>query len=342
MTVLHCFTSASFAYLDRARVLVESIRIHHPDWRCHLLLCDENPDGLDWSPESDVFDSVVRASDLNIPDYRRWSFGHNVVEFCTAVKGFMLLRLLATGQNVVYLDPDIQLFSPLSEVEALLKRHSVVLTPHITTAETSIVGISDNEIGSLKHGCYNLGFVAVRACPNGLAFAHWWRDRLHRFCWDEVAQGIFVDQRWCDLVPCLFDQVSILRHSGYNVASWNLGSRPIEIDNDGEITAGSAPLRFFHFTKVNSVGEAMLRRYAYGRSEVFELLRHYRERLEIHRCSGVPEGWWAFSRYTDGEPIPQSNRVLWRLRGDLRDAFPEPFASGEGSFQTWCKVHNFA
>lgn len=340
MTSLHCFTSASFTYLDRARVLAESVRLHHPDWQFHLLLCDDDPEGLNWSPESDVFDSVLRTSALDIPEYRRWAFGHNIVEFCTAVKGFMLERLLASGQHVIYLDPDIQIYSPLVEVEKLLEQHSVVLTPHLTSPETTIHGITDNEIGSLRHGTYNLGFVAVRASDEGMAFARWWRERLHRFCWDDISNGLFVDQRWCDLAPSLFDKVAVLRHPGYNVASWNLGARPIDIGVDGEITAANLPLRFFHFTKVNSVGENMLRRYAHGRLEVFELLRHYRARLEAHRFADLPEGWWVFNHYSDGDPIPQSHRVLWRMRKDLRDAFANPFEAGPGSFKSWCAFND--
>lgn len=337
MSHVDCYTSASFSYLDRALVLAETVRVHQPDWRLHLLLCDEEPPGFSWEPAAKSFYRIVRSSELEIPDFRRWAFGHNVVEFCTAVKGFMLDRLLAAGADaVIYLDPDIALFSPLVDVERLLQKSSVVLTPHVTMAEATSDGIADNEIGSLKHGTYNLGFVAVRNGAEGCKFGGWWRDRLHHWCWDDIPGGLFVDQRWCDLVPALFGDVAVLRDSGYNVASWNLGNRPITIGADGVIRAGERPLRFFHFTKVNSVGEEMLRRYAYGRTEVFELLRYYRRRLAAHRVAGLPNGWWAFGQYADGTPIPQADRVAWRTRADLRRRFGDPFASGPGSFQSWC------
>lgn len=336
MTV-DCFTSASFAYLDRARVLAETVRAHHPSWRLHLLLCDEAPPGFDWDPAGDLFDRVVPASRLDIPEFRRWAFGHNVVEFCTAVKGFMLERLIAAGaEAVVYLDPDIALFAPLEDVGRLLRDHAVVLTPHVTAAEQTVAGIADNEIGSLKHGVYNLGFVAVRQCEQGRAFAAWWRDRLHRYCWDDIPGGLFVDQRWCDLAPALFDRVAILRDAGYNVASWNLGNRPISIAPDGQIRAGGATLRFFHFTKVSGVGEQMLRTYAFGRTEVMELLRCYRERLAAHQAPGLPDPWWAYQAYADGTAIAQAHRVTWRSRPDVRLAFADPFAAGPDSFQSWC------
>ncbi len=336
-----CYTSASFSYLDRARVLADTVRTYHPGWHVHLLLCDEVPPGFDWNPSRESFSSVVRSSELGIEAFRGWAFGHNIVEFCTAVKGFMLERLLDSEVDAaVYLDPDIALFAPLSDVERLLQHNAVVLTPHVTEMENTTEGIADNEIGSLKHGIYNLGFVAVRNSQAGRNFASWWRHRLHRYCWDDIPAGLFVDQRWCDLAPALFESVVILRDPGYNVASWNLGNRPITIGQDGTIRAGNSALRFFHFTKVSNVGEQMLRRYAYGHTEVFELLRYYRQELARHRAVGLPDGWWAFACYEDGTPIPAAARTLWRRRRDLHDHFSDPFASGPGSFQIWCKDHD--
>ncbi|EGX99431.1 hypothetical protein AZA_90078 [Nitrospirillum viridazoti Y2] len=337
MPGIHCFTSVSCSYLDRAGVMAETVRRHHPNWTLWLLLSDDPPPGFRLDLAASGFDHVVNSRDLEIGDYRSWAFSHDVVELCTAVKGPMMHKLLAEGADaVVYLDPDIAVFAPLIHVTAMLERHSVILTPHVTTPETTLGGIHDNEIGSLKHGVYNLGFVAVRSCGEGKRFAAWWRDRLIQFCRDDVANGLFTDQRWCDLVPALFRDVGVLHDPGYNVASWNLGSRPITIGPDGVIRAGGEPLRFFHFTKVNSVGESMLARYAYGDTEVFELLRWYRQRLKANAPQGIPDRWWAYGTYSDGTPIPRSHRLTWRDRLDVRTHFKNPLTPGIQGFQAWC------
>ncbi len=187
----------------------------------------------------------MRLDDLDIPSPAAWRFGHDVVEICTAVKGAMLLRLLEEGADkVVYLDPDTAVMADLRSVEALLERHSVVLTPHLLQPEDTLQGVLDNEIGALKHGIYNLGFIAVAGTAEGRRFARWWRARLLEFCIDDVAGGLFTDQRWCDHVPALFDGVHVLRDAGFNVASWNVAHRPVTIDEEGVIRAGSRPLRF--------------------------------------------------------------------------------------------------
>src|SRR4051794_38988739 len=105
MQDIHCFTSISFAYLDRARVLAETLRIFHPEWTLWLCLSDREPSGFEFDVEKEDFDYLVRIEDLGIPDLDRWIFAHNVAELCTAVKGPMLDHILNRGaEKVIYLD----------------------------------------------------------------------------------------------------------------------------------------------------------------------------------------------------------------------------------------------
>lgn len=222
MAEVHCFTSASFSYLDRVRVLGETLKRFHPDWTFWLCLVDEEPPGFSFDVAREPLDGVVRINDLDVPDLRRWVFNHDVIEMCTAVKGPMLCRLLDSGaRKVVYIDPDIALFSDLNDVISLLDKHDIILTPHQIDPDDDPKAILDNEIGSLKWGIFNLGFLAVANRGDGARFAHWWRDRLLDFCIDDLPNGLFTDQRWCDHVPGLFSNVHVLRDPGYNVASWN-------------------------------------------------------------------------------------------------------------------------
>jgi hypothetical protein len=333
MTVVHCFTSASFAYLDRARVLGETLRRFHPDWKLWLCLPDKEPNGFVFDPVQETFNNVVRLTDLGIPDLTRWTFDHGLVELCTAVKGQMLCKLLDDGaEKVVYLDPDIALFDDLTPIVSLLDQANIILTPHQVEPDEAVSAILDNEIGSLKYGIYNLGFLAVAGTNEGRRFAGWWRDRLLRFCFDDVVNGLFTDQRWCDHVPVFFDGVHVLRNSGYNVASWNLSRRPITIEEDGTIRAAGQRLRFFHFTKVTHVGEIMLERYAADRIEVFELMKWYRDRLVAHAVSGLPVSWWAYGQYADGTEIAHEHRLAYRDNVELRERYPDPFVAGPGIF----------
>lgn len=333
---VQCFTSFTFSYLDRARVLFETLRRHHPEWELTALVTDRPPPGLEWDPAAESFDRLVYADTLGIPDHASWLFRHDIVEACTAVKGPYLARECAGDADIlVYLDPDIAVFGRLDTLIEALDTHDILLTPHLLEPETTAEAILDNELSALRCGIYNLGFLAIRTRGEGVRFAHWWRDRLLDHCYDDVGRGLFVDQRWCDHVPAFFGKVGIVRDPGCNVASWNLSRRRIAIGHDGAITVNGAPLRFWHFTKLGPVGETMTRKYARDNFEVYEIWNWYRRRIRAADEPAIAADYWAYHRFADGAEIRKAHRDLYRARADLQQAFPEPFAAGPGSYRAW-------
>lgn len=338
---VHAFTSFSFSYLNRARVLSSSLRRQHPDWIIWAVLTDKEPDDFRFDLDKEDFDRVITAEELFGEETNRWLFGHDIVEACTAVKGRALQHILASpdAEKVVYFDPDIAVFNNLDPVVDLLDDYAIVLTPHQVDPEpmTDTRAIIDNEIASLDYGIFNLGFIAVSQHPEAHRFAKWWSDRLHDWCVDRRDIGVFVDQKWCNLIPCFFEDVKILRDPGYNVASWNLSHRRIHFDEDGCVKANGVPLRFYHFTKLGPVGETMTRRYAGSNAEVYELWWWYRQEVERATESGIPKGWWHYGRFDNGVEIEKHVRELFRDRNDLRAAFDDPFKTGQGSFLEWLR-----
>jgi hypothetical protein len=230
-------------------------------------------------------------------------------------------------------------FDSLAGLVAKLGEHAVVLTPHLLSPEQSERAILDNELSSLRHGAFNLGFLGVRNDDEGRAFAEWWSSRLIEHCYDDPDRGLFVDQKWVDLAPALFERVGILRDPGLNVASWNLSHRVVRIHQDGRITADDAPLRFMHFTKLGPVGMAMTERYAGDDTDVYELWAWYRNAVAARDDSGIPVDYWHYGSFEDGSPIPRAARRLFRDHRDIQERFSDPFASGRGSFQEWYAKH---
>ena len=225
MSGVHLFTSFTYSYLSRARVLAKSVRRRHPDWRLWAVMVDEPPPGFDDSLWENEFDEVLNASTLFPGIWLRWIFKHEIVEACTAVKGHALLHIMSEGaEKIIYLDPDIAVFHNLQNIVHQLDHASVILTPHQVEPNLTESEIVDNELTSMKYGIYNLGFIAVRNDLEGRKMAKWWASRLFCACYDDVRNGIFTDQKYCDLIPGLFSNVRIERDPGCNVASWNLAN----------------------------------------------------------------------------------------------------------------------
>jgi hypothetical protein len=339
---IHAYTSFSFSYLNRARVLAKTLRRHHPDWVIWAVITDQHPPGFEFDLSIEKFDRVITAEMLFGEDTNSWLFKHDIVEACTAVKGRALQHIMAdpTAAKVVYFDPDIAVFNQMTEVIDLLDNYSIVLTPHQLDPEpaTHHQAIRDNEITSLDYGVFNLGFIAVNQTHEAHRFAQWWADRLFDLCHDRLDIGIFVDQKWCNLVPCFFDGVKVLRDPGYNVASWNLSQRTMLYDEAGQAQINGRPLRFYHFTKLGSIGDTMTRRYAQNNTEIYELWWWYRQEVLSATDPLIPEGWWYYGTFDNGVKIIKSMRVLYRDRRDLQMAFKDPFETGLETYFNWLKL----
>jgi hypothetical protein len=331
------YSSFTFSYLNRARVLYQTLRRFHPDWELVALITDVPPKGFAFDPAREPFDRMVLAQDLGVPEFRSWLFKHDVVEICTAVKGPFLHQACGSGADVVmYLDPDTALLNPLDPLIEWLQEDEILLTPHLIDPNTERMSILDNDLSASRTGIFNLGFVAIRTRGEGARFAKWWNDRLLEFCYDDIPNGVFVDQRWCDHVPALFDKVKVVRDPGYNIASWNLSQRTVSVGQDGQVRVnGDHLLRFWHFTKLGPTGDTMTRKYAADNYPVYEIWNWYKRQVAAATEDAIPERYWAYDSYADGSKIEKEHRVLYRERGDLRAAFPDPFAAGRGSFRNW-------
>jgi hypothetical protein len=107
-----CYTSFTFSYLAKARVLANSLKKFHPDWDMYALITDEVPEEMDFDVNKEDFDYILWSKDLEIDDFDEWIATHNIVEACTAVKGPALYHLAQKQYDVVmYLDPDVAVFS---------------------------------------------------------------------------------------------------------------------------------------------------------------------------------------------------------------------------------------
>ena len=297
MTVV--YTSITFSYLNRARVLLDSLKKFHPDWKTVLIVSDIPPADFEFDPSLDDYTEIIYIPEIFDHNIDTWIARHNIVELCTAVKGQALIHIMDKypEHKYIYLDPDIALFSSLSPLEDLLDKYDILLTPHQLDPNDEDYAIRDNEISSLIHGTYNLGFFAISHRTEGRRFAEWWARMLYDYCIDDKANGIFVDQKWCNLVPAFFDNVHVIRDPGYNAASWNLSKRTISIDQEGNIMVNKDyPLRFFHFTKLGKVGLTMLERYAKDNVEVYEVWNWYERQVEEMTDPNIPKGYWHYKK----------------------------------------------
>lgn len=334
------FTIIARNYLAYARVLAASLARHNPAVRLQVVLLDDPDRSVRAEPSFDL----IRPDDLPFDppsEFHTMAAIYDVTELATAVKPWGFAHLFDRGASVVlYLDPDIEVFDSLGPLEPWTLAHGMLLTPHIT-APLPADGKRPDERDLLLAGIYNLGFLALSA-ETARTFLPWWQERLRRDCLDDPSRGLFVDQRWADFAPALFEAM-ILKDPGYNVAYWNLPHRVLTRDGDRMLVNGH-PLRFFHYSGFSPSAPHLLSKHQHASLRIRlsdwpllgELCEHYAAALEeagFAAWSALPYG---FARTSAGLPLDARARRALR-RTYLEDeaagrapSFPNPF-SPEGA-----------
>jgi len=343
---MHACTIIARNYLPYARVLVESFNEHHPNSRFTALILD-GVDDLDEPFEVlSLYEIGIEADEVH-----RMAMIYDITELATAVKPWLLRTLLDKGADAaVYFDPDIAIYQPLDDVGVLAQRHSIVLTPH-TTEPLPDDGCLPDYSMIMHSGIYNLGFIAVseRAIP----FLDWWSDRLSRHCLIASDQALFVDQRWVDLVPSLFEHF-ILLDPGCNVAYWNLHARQLRRSSELYEVNGE-PLRFFHFSGYkpdkphvlsyhDSTRPGVRPRILLSRNpDLAQLCSEYGRRVLAYGFGSGKKAVYEFDRLPGGIAIDVRMRRLFReelleAERDGRLLPPDPFdPAATASFLDWLR-----
>jgi hypothetical protein len=316
--------------LAQARVLMNSVRRADPHVARIVLLIDDPEDYFDASKEDFA---VVFSHQLGIANPEWFHFKYSILELSTAVKPFFLNWLFRSYgfDKVIYLDPDIRVYASLAGIEAALETFNIVLTPHLTDPLED--DRQPTELQILRAGAYNLGFIALRADSEVERFLRWWQSHLYDHCTVDLLRGLFVDQRWIDLVPGMFSGVYILREPGYNAAYWNAAHRKI-VQIKEHLVVGDQPLYFFHFSGYNPNSAERFSKHQdrlqlTDRQDLKRLCERYRHELFEHGYADCSRWPYTHARFRNGCLIPDVGRQLLDEAPELLEEIADPF-SGAG------------
>lgn len=327
-------------FLHRARALMRDVSRFLPEAR-RLVCCADSPAGIVDS-RLEPFE-LVNAAELALPRYRHLAFALNATGLCCALKPHIALHAFATGaRRVIYLDNDIQLFRRPDEMLVLLANNNLVITPHLLGPVPP--GTEPCERTVLSFGIFNAGMFAVTADLDSTTFLRWWGARTLEP--DSMQPATGYDQIWLNYAPAFLAHLSVLRDEGYNVAAWNIASRPLSRESEG-YRAGAAPLTAFHFSSFDESNPSRLFsphvrcNHRPGHVEA-ALAEGYANALNAAGAAQWRSRAYGFGTFRDGRPISAIQRHLfatscWNKTAPEEDPFEPGFTTGQ--FRGWRSLH---
>lgn len=308
------FTISSNNYMPYTSTLVNSSVSAHPNADHFLCLADIKVETTGFYPEKC---QILEASKLGIPDFPGFAFRYDIMEMNTAAKPYMFLHLFEKGYDrVIYFDPDIKVYREITPVfDAMDAGARAVFTPHLTEPAETVVPPDDITI--MRAGIYNLGFAAFRRSEGVEEVLRWWARRLRYQCINAQNEGIFVDQKFMDLVPGFLPDVTILRNTTLNAAYWNLFQRHLEGNDEAGWLMDGEPLIFFHFSGYDPRNSQQLSKHTSMFSEengeaLLDLLEDYKDDLKDNGLYSTPKANYAYGSFENGAKIPTFARHYFR------------------------------
>lgn len=147
--------------------------------------------------------------------------------------------------EALYCDNDIFFSSNFDFLFSDLKQHDILLFPHWRINHPAID--KDWFETNFKDGIFNGGCIGVN--KNAMDFLRWWADCCAYKCEVDFASGMYVDQKYLDIVPSIFPSSHAVQHKGCNVAYWNIRSLTRSAQNGKTLIDNKYEVVFTHFTE---------------------------------------------------------------------------------------------
>lgn len=237
---MNCFcTISTKSHLFKSKVLSNSLKKY--GYETINLVVDS--DSFD---EKTTFESnsYLTIKDLPPSDIKLIlsKYGAHSDKLRWALKPVLIKYLLETKfEKVIYVDNDTFFFSKPKLLFDHLDLSNILLTPHFYSSNPKK---KQNWFeANYRVGLFNAGFVGVN--KKALDMLNWWKECCEFNIKKSFWRGLFDDQKYLDLVPIVFDNVYIIKDTGYNLAGWNYENRLLKLGG-----SNLSSVTFVHFTNL--------------------------------------------------------------------------------------------
>lgn len=160
------------------------------------------------------------------------------------LKSAILLLLLESYDNVIYIDSDIYFVNNSDFLITYLDK-GILLTKHNRPLYPS--QNNSQFLCNFTDGFFNAGFIG--ASRKGIQPLSWLTHMNRWSCRKDKKYGLFDDQKYLDMMALEYNHlVRICDHPGCNLATWNTGTITRSFINNEWIIGGEHKPIFCHFS----------------------------------------------------------------------------------------------
>ncbi len=237
----HFCTFANYGYLDRALVMINSMRQHVSPFTLEVLCFDDTiADFFTTHSFPEVRCINLAEFEARNPDLVAIKATRTQSEyFFTCTPAFICDVFGRTPDLdiVTYLDADMVFYSSLDPVLKKFEDKSIMIAEHCFT---------ERELDSLKFGRFNAGWASFRNNEIGKKCLSRWRTQCIEWCFDRLESGKFGDQKYLDEWPDLYKNQVFIASPAINCGPWGLTKNPLKQVND-TLMVGDQVLVAYHF-----------------------------------------------------------------------------------------------
>jgi len=189
---------------------------------------------------------LVSLKEFESPELLKVKAERGLAEYswtCASNFTWFLVQEHPEIEMITYLDADLYFFSDPKILLDELGDKDVMITEHRYTRKYN---------QALASGKYCVQSMVFKNNPNGLAVLDWWRLAVLDWCYAQLDNGRFGDQKYLDDWLTRFHGIHELQHLGGGVAPWNVQQYDFLVKNNkiyGQVKKQSDkwPLVFYHF-----------------------------------------------------------------------------------------------
>ncbi|MBO9153268.1 hypothetical protein ACFOTA_13690 [Chitinophaga sp. GCM10012297] len=232
-------------YLTRGIALYRSLEKHCRDFHLYIFSFDDKSFSV-LTEMKLAHATIISLKDFENEELLRVKPTRTIAEYCwtcTASTIWYAIRNFNLD-HCTYLDADMLFFASPDPIFEEIGGRSSAITKH---------NFSPNLKSQEVYGKYCVQFVFFRNDEHGMKALAWWRESCIEWCYANLEETRYGDQKYLDYFEEKFDNVCVVQHIGVGVAPWNYTNYHLrELNGQLRLSANenmteNVPLIFYHY-----------------------------------------------------------------------------------------------